>query len=473
MAVDYDLIVIGATPAGMAAAKAAARYQSRVALVTQGETGSDLPIAIAYWQMIDRARSEWPLANNQLANEQLANEQLADYQRLLQQQRSQDATDGLAGLGIDVIDGKGGFVRSARAPRLRLAIANRDLTARAYLLALGSAQPDDAAESIDRQQLATIDVWTTANFTQRLAQLATLKSLVIVGTSPNAIAIAQLLVRRGVRVTIVTTAARILPAAEWAVVALLQTQIQVDGVELLLNTRVEQVTARDRQVWVETADQTIVAEALMLGSERLDYAPLTATELNLAAAGGPNDRIVSGSPGRATRQIYLCPDAADTDQAIALVEQALLVPWQSTRSPIPVIVVASNPSLVSIGLTVSAAKRQFGRDVLVLQQSTQSLLAAQLQSTTTGLCQLVVRSNGQILGAHILAPQAEDWSAVLQLAIQQNLTVQALADCSFARTGWLEIIQNLAREYRFSQVRSGWRRHLLESWFAWLRDRMR
>ena len=122
MTVDYDLVVIGASSAGIAAAKTAARYHARVALIQQGETYNALPACLRLLQQASAATQPPNFA------------QLADrLDRLTLQQQAIDSLDGLASLGIDAIADSGAFYRK---PRLGFGVGDRRLTARAYLVAM-------------------------------------------------------------------------------------------------------------------------------------------------------------------------------------------------------------------------------------------------------------------------------------------------------------------------------------------------
>jgi pyruvate/2-oxoglutarate dehydrogenase complex dihydrolipoamide dehydrogenase (E3) component len=104
-----------------------------------------------------------------------------------------------------------------------------------------------------------------------------------------------------------------------------------------------------------------------------------------------------------------------------------------------------------------------------LQQPLNHLLKAQVLGQPTGLCKLIVRSNGTLVGAHLLGPQAVEWSTVLAFAIQQKLKITMLADMLLPSPTLAEILQQTASNYRFQVRRSELWRYSLEEFFAWRR----
>ena len=58
MSVDYDLIILGATPAGIQAAIAATTLKARVALITQGITSTAAPELVSHHALLQVAHTK-------------------------------------------------------------------------------------------------------------------------------------------------------------------------------------------------------------------------------------------------------------------------------------------------------------------------------------------------------------------------------------------------------------------------------
>jgi pyruvate/2-oxoglutarate dehydrogenase complex dihydrolipoamide dehydrogenase (E3) component len=439
MTVEYDLVVIGASAAGIAAAKTAARYHARVALIQQGEVDQAFPACLSLLQQAQRQQG--PVDWSDLAQR---------LQLLTWQQASIERFDGLAALGIDVIADAGAFYRQ---PRLGFGVGSRRLTARAYLVAMSLGEADPADGSL-------------ANLPQRLGQLADVKQLLILGASPESVAIAQALARSGIDVTLSDSGPLLFrheSAIDDLIIDALQATIEADGVRLLAHDP----TTTDTDV-----------QLLGMGDRPLAVAKLGQEGLNLGAAKvrWNRDKIFVDRLGRASRQVYICGAQSLTVspqpwalRAIAQTHHALKLPWGQTLAPLPMTTVLTNPPAVSIGLTEAQAKQQYGKRVYVLKQALNQQLQAQLTDRTVGFCKLLVRANGTIVGAHILADQAPEWAPTLALAIQQKIPIGAIGQLPFPAPTLGEIIGRLAIEYQFQSRRSPLWRYGLEEFFAWRR----
>ncbi len=435
MTVEYDLVVIGASSAGIAAAKTAACYQARVALIQQGETYNALPACL---RLLQQASADGPPPDFV---------QLAQRLELLTlQQQAIDSFDRLAALGIDVIADAGAFYRK---PRLGFGVGDRHLTSRAYLIAMSLGAVDQAD-------------WSWENFPQKLTQLGDLKQLQIQGASPESVAIAQALARCGMAVTLVELGAW-LPSLDDAIGDRLQTQLEADGVRLVTN------------------QSTAVAAGVQLPgmiARPLDTNQLGPEGLNLGAAKvrWNREKIFVDRQGRATHKVYICssPSPAYSSQlwekqAIALTHHALQLPWGQQYAPIPMTTVLTNPEAVGIGLTEAQAQRQYGKRLVVLEQPLNQSLQAQAIGQTVGLVKLLVRSNGTIVGAHLWGTQATEWAPILALAMQQGIPIGAIGQVTFPSPTLAEFLGQMAIKFQFQSRRSDLWQYGLEEFFAWRR----
>jgi pyruvate/2-oxoglutarate dehydrogenase complex dihydrolipoamide dehydrogenase (E3) component len=231
MPVDYNLIVIGSSTAGILAAKTAVQQRARVALVTQDELWDALPSCLAYLKSLTPP-VDWT--------------QVARYFELIcAQQQAQDSPDRLASLGIDVIVGTGSFRR--RSGRRTFHVADRVLTAHRYQVA--TSLPKTNSDQDD---------WTIASFPTQLAKLADVQHLLILGSSRNAVAIAQALVRLGIAVTLVTETGSILPDTIAPIlVNNIKAQLEADGVKIYTQTPI------------------VKTDAVLVGAESIETTPST------------------------------------------------------------------------------------------------------------------------------------------------------------------------------------------------------
>ena len=94
-------------------------------------------------------------------------------------------------------------------------------------------------------------------------------------------------------------------------------------------------------------------------------------------------------------------------------------------------VVFTDPQIASVGLTEDGARKEsraVRTSVLALEHVPRALAARD----TRGLIKLVADADtGQLLGAHIIAPEGADSIQTAALAIKQGLTYTDLADTIF------------------------------------------
>ncbi len=457
MSADYDLIIFGHTPAGVQAALLAAQYQARVTLITQG---IDFAPTLPCTPVPPLPSDQWqPAVALTLA--------------------ALNAPAMLAAQGIEVITARGEFVRK---PRLSVAVAGRLLRSRAYLIA-----SDTVALIPDIPGLKDVSYQTIATIAPQLDTLTPAHHVVVLGDEPMGLAIAQRLARQKVQVTLIVKTTTLLPAADPEAIALLQAQLEVDGIQLLTATDVTQVRQIQDQVWIQAGHQAIAADTLLVAlgsSPNLEGLNLEAAAVSWSAQGIPvNAHLQTTNP-----KIYACPgrDRGDVTYLEHLaIQQAHIAVWNALFLPIKTLpagaiarLVPTVPELLSLGLSETQAKQRYGRDICILQQPFSTLAKAQWQGDTTGFCKLIVRRNGQILGAHLFGAQAGELGGAIALAMQQNLSVQTLATLVYPASTFAAIIPATAAEWqrqRQSQPQWpwNWRRDWLAEFFSWQRSRSR
>jgi len=234
MSVEYDLVVIGGTPAGGYAARMAAELKARVAWVVpetwgeaEAESSGITHYALAHLgQMSQQVHQSQFFLSGQATNPgalSLAGQWpiMGQWiQRVAANWEEQTSPTVLSALGVEVIFSAGQF---CRRPRFAFAVSDRLLRARSYLLALesGPVVPEiGGLGSTGFVSVAQVRGWC-ANQTLP-------KSVVILGGDPTGIALAQALVRLNTQVTLVVESDRILPYEDAELAFLLQAQLEAN-----------------------------------------------------------------------------------------------------------------------------------------------------------------------------------------------------------------------------------------------------
>ena len=311
MAVDYDLVVIGSTPAGIYAAKSAVQLQARVALVTQSDRPKNanwedifLPNDVLFnYSFATVGRFKNLLANSSLTatKDSLslslteAGEWIQDSKRAVQ---SLDSLSNLATLGVDVIVGKGEFCAK---PQLKLQVETRSLISRRFLLATGSNFTADFLDpDVCKNYLTIRDLER-----EKLSELPT--NIIIIGSEPIALELAHNLSIFGKKVTLVVREKRILPQEDRDISSLMQAQLEAAGIAILVDSHISQIKIINEQKWVQAGDRAICADEIIVA----DCRQPNIAELNLAGVNVKHDRrrvCVNQKLETTNPNIYACGD---------------------------------------------------------------------------------------------------------------------------------------------------------------------
>ncbi|MEB3179551.1 MAG: NAD(P)/FAD-dependent oxidoreductase, partial [Nostocaceae cyanobacterium] len=396
MSVDYDIVVIGGTPAGRYAALSAAELHATVALVEPTP-----PYGFIYHhalsqiaQLAVQLNDATPLGIHafctdsqeqcQISLEWEAASSLA--QALVSNLEEQHSLAILATQGVDVIIGSGEFQSS---PHLAFAVNNRKLLARTYLIATGSypAIPDIEGLSATGY-LTLLDIW------QRLGKCQIPRNLIILGGTPESIQLAQTLSRFSCNVTLVVEKPQILPQVDPEITQLLQAQLEVEGVRVLTNMAVTQVMRIQDKKWLQVGDKAIETDEIIVATGQ----QANIASLNLPAVGvkwKDNRLVVNRKLQTTNHRIYACGEVmggypfanlANYEAKIAL-KNALFLPISAVNYASVPWGIFSDPMLAQVGFTETQAKRRYAaNEIIVLRQYYKTVAAAQLPDKITGIC---------------------------------------------------------------------------------------
>jgi pyruvate/2-oxoglutarate dehydrogenase complex dihydrolipoamide dehydrogenase (E3) component len=482
---DYDLVIIGGSPAGRYAAAIAAQMRATVALVErepeiigahscaplQKSLASHLlPHALAY---ISQLAQQGDKCGNFGLNLRCAytdrDRQLSlQWERVTQWVRSvqlnledENSPAVLAALGVDFIQGQGKFFAQ---PKLGLIVNHRCLVARNYLIA---TNPRPLIPEIEG--LEATGFLTASEVLPSLSAPNPPKRWAILGSDPSGCQLAQILVRLGLDVTLIVKRCQILPKEDPEIAQLLQAMLEAEGVRVLTDTAVTQVKGIEGKKWVQADREAIEFDEIVLCAGQqpdLDY-------LNLEAVGVRRQRRrlrLNQKLQTTNSRIYACGDAIGGYQfahianyeAKIVLQNALFSPqYKVDYRSIPWLV-CTDPPLARVGFSVTQARQKYGNDVLVLQQHFKTLAVAQIRDEMTGICQFVVRRNGTILGAAIIGSQAGELINIIALAIAQRLKIDAIAHLVPVYPSWGEILSRTASEYLSTPLgQKSWWQNLL------------
>jgi dihydrolipoamide dehydrogenase len=279
--------------------------------------------------------------------------------------------------------------------------------AKAIIIATGSIElPIPGVEFSDR----VLDTWGAWS----LEKLP--KALVVAGAGASGSEIASAYARLGTEVTLVEMLDRVLPLEDKDMARVVERQFKKDGMEVLLGTKVEEVTEQKTGVKVKAGDKELKADYLAIaGGRRPDTDPL-----NLEAAGVQTEedgRIKIDEYQRTTADgVYAIGDIVRgpalahkaSEEGVIAVETAAGEPTH----PIDINLVPGatfcHPQVASVGLTEEQAK-ETGRQIKVGKFKLGGAGASVVYDDRAGLVKVVGDPEyGEILGAHIVGNTACD-----------------------------------------------------------------
>jgi len=484
MAVDYDLVVIGASPAGFEAAIAATQAKARVALVTQGiEPG---PTRLGYRALLEvshlvsaaeRSHQLGIVDGSAIRLHQVLVQQIQHWQTTVATAVADHYSLAvLASQGIEVIASAGAFHRK---PRLSFEVDGRSLRSRRYLLALPS-QP----KLPPILGLRDVSYLSSADLVHKLPALPPQAHLLVLGATLATVELAQALNILGFQVTVMIPTLGQTPESDIDTLQFLQTQLEAAGIKVLLQAPITQVRQLHGKKWVQAGKTALEADELIIVGE---FAASARHALNLDVIGVAYQGdvpLINPYFQTTNPKIYDCyglvaalPAHQISDRHARLAATnaiGLSFAQKPFWSVLPSGFIACEPPVAWVGLSETAAKSRYGRDCVVLWRNFVDVQQAQIAGATEGFCKLVLRRNGKLVGASVLGQCAQEWIGIIALAIQQQIPLQKLHQIAVSDSTFSAILPQLAYDWRRQQLKQN---HLhedwLAGWFNWQRGRVK
>ncbi len=428
----YNLVVIGGGTAGLVSAVGAASLGARVALIERQWLGGDCLNygCVPSKALIRAARAAYDVRTATELGVQ-AGEPRVDFAAVMQRMRRlraqiapHDSAERLAGLGIDVYFGAAKCVA-----RDAIEVADARLVFARAVIATGARAAIPPVAGL--AELAPLTNETVFSLT------ALPRRLLVIGGGPIGCELAQAFRRFGSEVTIVGRDDRVLPREDRDASAIVQAQLEREGVRLVLGAVLTGATRTgdtctltyERAGAIETCsgEQILVAAGRTpnLGGLDLDAAGVAVTEHGIQV----DDHL------RTTNwRIYAAGDvasrfqfthAADALARIAIQNalffgrkraSALAMPWCTY----------TDPEIAHVGLYEQDAKDRHG-DVTTLTVQLADNDRAVLDGETEGFARAHVDRKGRLLGATFVARHAGESIGEASLAITTKQKLGALA----------------------------------------------
>jgi pyruvate/2-oxoglutarate dehydrogenase complex dihydrolipoamide dehydrogenase (E3) component len=482
MAVDYDLVVIGNTQEGIYAARTAAALQARVALVTQSDTEqSDRDIInsgiseIARWNFI---RANHPFDFKSDLFEPITLTAARDWAMEVESGiEAQNSLSQLAAIGVDVILGKGEFVR---LPKLAFNTPKRQLRSRYFLLATGAKFTLEFPDRFEINNFLTPDDLWQLNNLENLPE-----RLVIIGNFPQSLELAQTLTRFGKNLTLVIEQQRLLPLEDLEISQLIQAHLEAEGIKILTNSAVSQIKEIDNKKWLQIGDRAIETDEIIFAN----YRQPEIANLNLAGVNVKynNQRVVVNSKLQTTNsQIYACGDLIGgyslpniaLSEANIVLKNTLFIPKFSINYHYLPWGILTQPNLARVGLTETQAKEQYDEEIYIVKQYFKNIARSQIMGETTGLCKSILTPDGIILGCTIVGDRATELISTIAVMMKHKIELtdnlmqgMTTTELPYIYPSCAEILHKIAADFHRQKLQKSDRwQNWLETWFNLRRD---
>ena len=430
--IEADVCVIGAGSGGLSVAAGAAQMGARTVLIERGAMGGDcLNVGCVPSKALIAAAKAAEAVRTAARFGVRAGAPAVDFPAVMAHVRDviagiapHDGQERFEGLGVTVLRATARFIgRDTVATD-----AGDTVRARRFVIATGSRPRVPDLPGLDRVPFLT---------NETLFDLDALPDhLLVLGGGPIGCEMAQAFRRLGARVTVLQKGT-ILPREDPDLVAVVRARMVAEGVDLREGVTVSAADPDPAGVALRIAGPD--GPATVAGSHLLVAVGRVADldRLDLAAAGVQRKPTgVWVHPGLRTTnpRIWAIGDAVGGlqfthvagHQAGIVLRQALFrLPAAFDPRAVPRVTYTA-PELAQVGLTAAeAAERSANFKVLTSPFADND--RARTERETDGLVKLVVRENGEVLGAGIAGAHAGELIHAWTLAVAQRMTVGAMA----------------------------------------------
>lgn len=438
--VGYDIIVIGAGPAGQKAAVQGAKAGKRVALIERerGIGGScvyrgtipskTLRESALHLDRLKRAGEAFEFSLKPDTQVSALLGRLEDVVKTHDQFMSKQ----LRRNGIALFHGRARFLSDRIVEMQAVDGATQQFTAETIVVATGSRPRNPSEIPVDHEHILDSD--------SLLSMIYLPRSLTIIGGGVIGCEYASIFALLGVQVTLIDRAPAPLQFMDQELVQQFLLSFAQQGGHYLGGQTVTDVRW-DGATHVVTAlgdGRTIKSEKLLVALGR----QANVEDLNLGAAG----LMVTSKGTLAVNQfcqtevshIYAVGDMVGApalaskamEQGRRAVRHALNLPVGDAASTIP-LGIYTIPEMASIGLDERAARERY-RDPMIGRAKFEEVARAQISGTGHGLLKMIADPGGErLLGVQIVGDQATELVHVGQSALQQGATIESFIDNVF------------------------------------------
>jgi len=446
---SFDIVVIGGGPAGYVAAIRAAQLKAKVCLIEQNELGGTcLNVGCIPTKAIQKAAKLFSDIKNAdelgiVIKDATANmSQIIEHKNKIVNQLVTGVKYLLKKNKISFLQGKARLLEKNKI-EIKTQNGSQQINAAKVILAVGSNN--------FLPNIPGLNGSGVIDSTKALSLMEIPESMVIIGGGVIGCEFACIYNALGCKVTIIELLPSIIPNMDQDVQKFLQKQMKSQGINIIVNAKVLEVmdnkeNSKTVKYLLGEKEETINVEKVFVSvgrkpnSENLGLEEIGVNmKKGWIQVDGTMETSVPGifAAGDITGQNLLAHVASE--EGIIAAENALGLKKEMNYKAVPK-TVFTFPEIGSVGLTEQEAK-DAGYDVVVgkfnLQGNGKSLIAGE-----SGLVKIVAEKKyNEILGVHMIGPQATELIAEATLAISMEATLDDLNDTIHAHPSVSEAIK--------------------------------
>ena len=459
----YNVAVIGAGTAGLVTAAGTAAVGGCVALIERNKMGGDClnfgcvpsKALISSARLIQQIREseKWGLDRQ---------EPRFVFERVFERMRARrakiapnDSQERFESLGVDVFRGEAHFV----SPH-EIEVDGQKLRARNFVIAAGSRAAIPKIEGMDH-----VPYFTNETIFDELKEKP--ESLIVLGGGPIGCELGQVLVRLGVKVTILQRGSQLLPREDGDVAEVLQRQLEREDVRIEFDAEAKSAARQGNSMRLDCLHKDgsgfqLNAEALLVAVGRIP----NIDKLNLDAAGVQfNKRGVIVNEYLQTSQphIYAAGDIAGSfqfthlaDAHARVVVRNILMPLQLLRQKTETAVLPwvtyTDPEIAHVGFGEREARhKNVQYDVFVVPL--EEVDRAVVESEEIGFAKiLTAKDSDKILGVTIVGARAGDLIHEFVLAMKAGIGLGTIASTIHAYPTFAELARKAGDKYNKTRL---------------------
>ncbi|MEW6682880.1 MAG: mercuric reductase [Nitrospirota bacterium] len=477
----YNLVVIGAGPAGLVTAAIASALGAKVALVEKHLMGGDclnvgcvpskgMISAARAWAMLRRG-AEFGFAGTEHIRYDFG-AVMARMRELRARMSRVDSAQRFASLGVDVFLGEGRF-----ASPDSVEVAGKTLRFAKAAICTGARAAAPPILGLAKAGYRTNE--TIFELTERPARLA------VIGAGPIGCEMAQAFARFGTRVWLFERTERILHHEDGDAARIVQDRMQRDGVSFLFQTAPTRVERRGAEKVLHyranNEARFIEVDEILIGVGRAPnveglHLEQAGVEYDAGTGVKVNHRLQSSNP-----RIFAAGDvcfphkfthAADATAQV-LIQNALFphpfgLGWARTDALVIPWTTYTDPEVAHVGLYERDA-REKGLAVATFTVKLDEVDRAILDGEDDGFARVhLQKGTDKILGATIVAPHAGELISEVTVAMRAGLGLATVGAAIHPYPTQAEVIKKLANAWRRTTLTAG-KKAVLARWFRWTR----